>query len=275
MWRERLKEHKFILHLYYLFRYLIFNIKLISARIKDWFDRKDSRYKNLPPPRLRHRVHGALDKPSFLQIGRNLSQDLHDLCMLAGSEIYSFNNILDFGCGSGRVLRFLQNAPRSFQFYGTDIDTELVEWCKKTYPNTHWNRNAYMPPLDYNNDFFDFVYAISVFTHLDETYQHAWLKELKRIAKPGALIILSVLGESYANALTEADKKQLRLKGFLYIKSVSGMLKIDGLPDFYQATYHTRAYIEKEWSKYFDLIHYVERGINNRQDAVLLRVPGD
>jgi hypothetical protein len=43
------------------------------------------------------------------------------------------------------------------------------------------------------------------------------------------------------------------------------------LPDFYQSAFHTKDYIYQQWSAYFDIVRYEERGINNHQDAVLLR----
>ena len=46
-------------------------------------------------------------------------------------------------------------------------------------------------------------------------------------------------------------------KGFLYLTRASGRLKLDGLPDFYQTTFHTQAYIRREWSAYFDVVHYL------------------
>jgi hypothetical protein len=55
------------------------------------------------------------------------------------------------------------------------------------------------------------------------------------------------------------------------VKGTTGKLKIDKLPDFYQSAFHTKDYIYQQWSAYFDIVRYEERGINNHQDAVLLR----
>src|SRR6266545_70131 len=46
-----------------------------------------------------------------------------------------------------------------------------------------------------------------------------------------------------------------------------------GLPDFYQLSFHTREYIEREWPKDFDLALYHPRGINSHQDVSILRKP--
>jgi ubiquinone/menaquinone biosynthesis C-methylase UbiE len=216
-------------------------------------------------------VHGTLDKDSFLQVGKNLAQNIRDLCTIAGHDIYSFENVLDFGCGCGRVLLNFQDAPTTCQFYGTDIDSKLVGWCEEHLPNIRWKINGLQPPLPFTNNTFDLIYAISVFTHLDEEFQHAWLHELQRIAKPGGIIILTVHGEHRISKLEPPAQNQIHSYGFMYIIGATGWLKLDKLPDFYQTAYHTKEYIYREWSAYFDVLHYLERGINNDQDAVLLR----
>jgi ubiquinone/menaquinone biosynthesis C-methylase UbiE len=178
---------------------------------------------------------------------------------------------LDFGSGCGRVIHNYQDAPASCQLYGTDIDSELVGWCKKYLPRFRWSTNGYLPPLSFANNTFDLIYAISVFTHLDEEYQYAWLRELQRIAKPGATLILSVHGEYCISKLASSYQSRIHSYGFLFVSGPTGRVKLDKLPDFYQSAYHTQEYIRREWSAYFDVVHYLERGINNHQDAVLLR----
>jgi ubiquinone/menaquinone biosynthesis C-methylase UbiE len=238
---------------------------------RDWKDRQNPAYVPVPPARLRHRVHGSLDKESFLQVGKIVAQNIRDLCAIVGRDIYSFEHILDFGCGCGRVVRNFQDAPTSCHLYGTDIDSDLVNWCKNNLQNIRWSTNGYRPPLPFENNTFDLIYAISVFTHLDEEFQHVWLRELQRIAKPGAIIILSVYGEYTIGMLDSSCQDEIHAHGFMFVTGVRGKLKLDGLPDFYQTTFHTQKYIYRKWSAYFDIDRYIERGINNHQDAVLLR----
>ena len=110
-----------------------------------------------------------------------------------------------------------------------------------------------------------------MFTHLNESFQNAWLAELLRVARPGAILILTVHGESLAGSLAASERATLDADGILFCKGATGRLKLDGLPDFYQCTFHTRAYIDATWSKHFDIIGYVEGAIVGNQDAVLLR----
>jgi SAM-dependent methyltransferase len=132
--------------------------------------------------------------------------------------------------------------------WGTDIDGEAVRWCQKKLGRVgRFIQNGPLPPLPLNDDQFELVYAISVFTHLPEEAEQAWLRELARVLQGGGLFIGSVLGDE---ALAEiGDESE-----FLYADQVS---------------YHRRRYIEREWGKVFEILEYIPRGINHHQDAVI------
>ncbi len=127
-----------------------------------------------------------------------------------------------------------------------------------------------MPPTAYPDNSFDFIYAISVFTHLDEEMQFAWLQELKRISKKGGILILTVHGKTFYSRLPEQRKAVVDEKGIFFHVRQTGIFKHDSLPDFYQEAYHAREYIENTWSKFFKIVEYKERAINNAQDAIIL-----
>ena len=100
--------------------------------------------------------------------------------------------------------------------------------------------------------------------------QFAWLSELKRISKPDGVLILTVHGDGTRSELKEWNSI-ISKQGISFMEIQTGRFKLDGLPDFYQDTHHSRAYIEDTWSKYFTIIGYVERGMNKHQDAVILQ----
>ncbi|MEJ2750095.1 MAG: class I SAM-dependent methyltransferase, partial [Anaerolineae bacterium] len=166
---------------------------------------------------------------------------------------------MDFGCGPGRTLIHFRDAASSSRFYGTDIDSEAITWCQQNLTQVaQWRTNKAEPPTEYDDDSFDLIYAISVFTHLDEPLQLAWLAELKRILKPGGLLIGTVHGSFYSHDNFSPEQKAcMDEKGFLYTVGSRGTLKLDGLPDFYQTAFHTKAYIFHEWSKFFRIVKYV------------------
>ncbi len=58
--------------------------------------------------------------------------------------------------------------------------------------------------------------------------------------------------------------------GFVFNDSKRRFFKKDGLPQFYQDAHHTKQYVMESWSRYFTIIDYVERGIVDHHDAVVL-----
>ena len=207
-----------------------------------------------------------------MQVGQTCARNIKELLNMVNKDICSFTHILDFGCGSGRVMRHFLDLPSSCHLYGTDIDHEAISWCERNLPRAEWGGNEDMPPLRYDSSRFDLIFALSVFTHLNEEMQFAWLGEMKRIVKPAGLLILSVHGmySALGSHLSSREREVLAERGFLYTVGQTGRLKLNGLPDYYQTAYHTKAYIYKEWARYFRIIHYVERGVNSHQDAVIL-----
>lgn len=226
----------------------------------------------LPPLALRYRVHGSIKPDSFLRVGRRCAADIEALLRDGGFRFPEFLQVLDFGCGCGRVLRFLaRDRATKGTLHGTDIDSQAIRWCTQHLPFAHWSVNDALPPTRYGPNAFDFVFAISVFTHLDERLQLAWLSEILRILKPNGLLLATVHGEQYVDQVKKEHMGVFDATGILNQVGRTGALKLDGLPDYYQTTFHSRNYIERVWGKMFEVLSYKEKGMNERQDAVLLR----
>lgn len=222
-----------------------------------------------PPTHLRRRVHGANDLESFVHVGKNAAADVERYAraaQLAGREA----RVLDFGCGCGRVLRFLSHSP-AWRIYGSDLDAEAITWCRQHLAGlATFSTNAPAPPIPYPADSFDFVYSISVFTHLPEDLQLQWLEELRRVTRPGGFLLLSTHGEGLFHLVSRQGRRVLREPGFYY----STVRKTDGLPDFYQTSFHHPRYVERAWSRFFEIVRIDANGIAGRQDAVLCRKAG-
>ena len=71
---------------------------------------------------------------------------------------------------------------------GCTAATTTRTWCAGA-PTTCRSRrsspNAAEPPLPYEDGSFDFLYSISIFTHLDEPLQLPWMQELTQSRPPG------------------------------------------------------------------------------------------
>ncbi len=224
-----------------------------------------------PPPHLRKRVHGSEAMLGFEHLGTLIADDLHD----AIRQHYtaprpSRRQILDFGCGCGRVVKYLHGLLQDdSQFYGVDIDPESIQWCRQNLSSIgEFSVNNHLPPFDFEAGKFDMVYSISVFTHLPEDMQYAWLEELHRVTCKGGTLFLTVHGEHIFPVGDEHPERQkLKAEGFGYYLGKG----TEGLPDFYQTAWHTEEYIHKNWTKYFEIIEIRQRGIASNQDLVICR----
>lgn len=82
----------------------------------------------IPPTKLINIVAGTWDIRWFLEGGKLAAESIKSILEKNGVDIQDLGEILDFGCGCGRVMRFLKGKAG---LYGTDYNRELIKWCKK------------------------------------------------------------------------------------------------------------------------------------------------
>jgi SAM-dependent methyltransferase len=247
-------------------------LRKMLYRYVDWRDRRQidkTGFAHLPPAPLRFRVHGELDLQSFLESGRQCRQDINAALATIGIEMASLRHILDFGCGCGRTIVWFSSIPDSTQVSGTDIDGVAIDWCRRYLEFATFEVNQPVPPLGYEANSFDLVYALSVFTHLNEEYQLLWLKELQRVTQPKGIVLLSLHGSYYWRNLAPADVEAIKRQGLLFLQAPAAMQGI--FPKWYQNTYHTQEYVFSTYSKYFHIVEYIPQGLDGCQDIVLLQ----
>lgn len=116
-------------------------------------------------------------------------------------------SVLDWGCGPARVIRHLPGLIESGTFYGSDYNRQSIAWCSANFTDIYFHSNDLMPGLVYEKEWFELIYAISIFTHLSMEAHEAWLKELVRVLKPGGILFLTLHGDSFAGKLTPQEKQ--------------------------------------------------------------------
>lgn len=223
-----------------------------------------------PPTYLQERVGGSKD---FAAIGGNIATLI--LTYIGKyKHLSEAERILDWGCGCGRVITQLMKFVLPDRLHGCDIDSAAITWDRENIVGPTFTRVEPYPPTNYASGFFDVVYGISVMTHLEEQTQLQWLQELKRICRPGAILALSVMGEKLrATNMPASLAKPFAEKGFAsFVPNYSDMLSEFSHSQYYQEAYHTLAYIEATWARYFQVLEYVE---TKYQDLVLLRAGPD
>jgi SAM-dependent methyltransferase len=210
-------------------------------------------------------------KSSYISGGFTASLGIRAALRVVGKSIGDFKRVLDFGCGSARLLHWFQDALPQTELYGCDINADAIDWCKRNVPFARFVLSESVPPLPYPSDFFDFVCGISVVTHLDESLHLAWLAELNRIVKPDGILLLTVHGAFAAqNHLSPQQFREFNSKGFFY-RRATDRATVEGLPDFYQVAYHTHEYIERVWGEQFEIVGAIRHGSMYMQEGILLR----
>lgn len=220
----------------------------------------------LPPDLFIIKVIGYADAPLFLESGQSIAQTIKTLLARHGILIESLPSMLEFGCGCGRIMRHW-NRLDNVQLYGTDYNTQMVGWCRKNLTFAHFTANELAPPLTFEPHKFDFIYAYSVFTHLSQELQGAWMGELSRVLKPRGVLLLTVCGESFLNDLSEVEKDEF-LRGHLVVRYA----EISGTN--HCAVFHPESYVRSELAKDFDVLDYIYANTYPfiRQDVVLLQL---
>ena len=231
-----------------LYRWLMF-------RHHEQRERASGNCPHLPPPEMRYRVSASMDAADFVTVGKTCAEDIRSALQKVGHELSSFSHILDFGCGCGRTLVHMPSLAPNAQFSGIDIDAPAINWCEKNLDFASFTLGREKPPLDFAAETFDLIYAISVFTHLDEENQFRWLEELRRITKPSGILLLTVNSSN--------DNQQ----GFVFEHTYEHGL----FPAWYQNTYHSKQYVFENFGKSFDVLSYVNKGMNMHQDVVVLQ----
>jgi SAM-dependent methyltransferase len=108
---------------------------------------------------------------------------------------FAGKRVLDFGCGSGRILMpAIADEPEA-EFWGCDIHAPSVAWLREQVPVPPERifQTAELPPMDQPDGRFDLIYAFSVFTHLLDSWS-AWLLELHRVLADDGLLVVTVFG---------------------------------------------------------------------------------
>ena len=159
----------------------------------------------MPPAELVVLVSGP-SRAWFSERGQADAETFRTLAARHGVDVARGLEVLDFGCGAGRIARWL--APDVIAaggaFHGSDLNPKLAAWCAANLPGTY-RANGLRPPLANAEDSLDLVYAHSVLTHLTEPTATAWLAEIARVLRPGGLAFMTFHDEAYAAAWAPGD----------------------------------------------------------------------
>lgn len=182
-------------------------------------------------------------------------------------------DILDFGCGVGRVaLPFFYKHQRPN--FCADVDPNAIKYLKEVIPDADSTAISYKPPTPFDDNQFDVIYSVSVWTHLPIDLQDIWLLEIARLLKPRGVALITT--SSYKALASRREKlpgwssvrdEDLAEQGIIFQKSGS----TPGVTGTYGYTLHTPEYIKDHWGKYFSTITSYREAIEGVQDLNVLK----
>ncbi|MEL6478368.1 MAG: class I SAM-dependent methyltransferase [Pseudomonadota bacterium] len=192
----------------------------------------------------------------FVRNGSAIFQALEQAVMdyAPGSNLGEMT-VLDFGCGIGRVaMPFHHKYGRPT--HACDVLKKYVDWLSDALPDVDIHRSGMEPPLKFDDETFDLVYSISVWTHMDNDAGTAWLQEIKRVLKPGGMALIST--SSYGQ-LEKHRKHRLADRKSAWEGVTDEQVKEEGvvfrgnefknMGEAYGVTIHDPDYVMREWSK--------------------------
>lgn len=110
---------------------------------------------------------------------------------LSLAEIKNNSIVLDVGCGSGQLVKAIRKHNSKCECYATDVqDSKITESVNCKF------QIADVKKLPFEDNKFDFVFALDVLEHIRENVGLA-IKEIRRILRPDGSVILSGPTESW------------------------------------------------------------------------------
>ena len=242
-------------HLLTLTERIRYRIKVISLERRNQEFIKQNPDFILPPAHLAYDAYSAPEWAFYKASGEGtaayLAQTIQTHCNFSQPALA----VYEWGCGPGRVIRHLPSKlDPKIGVFGSDYNPETIEWCSGNIANVTFSLNHLNPPLSYNANIFDFIYAISVFTHLSEATGLSWAEELFRVLKPGGVLLITTAGDNtYETELLNEEKKKYKEQGIV----VRGEYE-EGKKMFLAR--HNPAYVKEKLLRKFEFIEHFPAG---------------
>jgi SAM-dependent methyltransferase len=224
----------------------------------------------LPPARLRRRVSQTSDREDFSRVGAAAAADIAASFDRSRESGRAYPRWLDFGCGPGRVARHLLTYPPVEELLGLDVDQAAIRWATAHLRPARFRAIQASPPTGLPPGSFDVVFAVSVFTHLNEEAQWSWLSHLSKLLAPGGLLIASTHSPELTYTLPTLSPNELATlarEDFLFVSAGAAFNE--------DAAFHSLAYLDRAWTRWFTRIDFVPYGLGKHQDLSVWRVRED
>ena len=136
---------------------------------------------------------GEIGREHYFFVGASALNVINSVQALA--QVDSPKTILDFGCGAGRVTRWLRAAFSQATISACDLREDDLAFVRDKLGARTWVSGTDVGNLQQPSPL-DLIWVGSVVTHLDEATSEALVRKLAEWLKPRGLLIVSLHGRT-------------------------------------------------------------------------------
>jgi SAM-dependent methyltransferase len=236
----------------------------------------------------------AATEEAYFRVSVSAHEAIERAVFSAGKDPSSIKEILDFGCGHGRVLRALRAGYPAAAVTACDILEDGVNFCAETFGARpllgHEDLNQISPPVK-----FDLIWVGSVFTHLPLERWRAFFDFFSAHLAVDGILVFTVHGRTaiwglqhHSLAKSRLTKEQLdeetrafKESGFAFVpyteRLIGFMSKagVDLSPGLYGLSFTRPDWVCARLAEYpeFSLMSYIEGGWGRNHDTVAVSLP--
>ncbi|HMQ70042.1 MAG TPA: class I SAM-dependent methyltransferase [Ignavibacteria bacterium] len=208
--------------------------------------------------------------------GRIQTEKMIKILDNADFDINYCKRILDFGCGAGRMLRWLFPYSNTAEIWGTDISSDHITWANNFLkPPFNFATTTTIPHLPFEDNYFNLIYAGSVFTHIDDLVE-SWLLELRRIINTNGRVYITV-NDKHSLKLLKTSKIYVKIwlsqyvrENQTFINAGDNFLKIVGMRGTRSQVFYDIEYFCESINNLFDVVS-VNKEAYGFQTGILLK----
>jgi 2-polyprenyl-3-methyl-5-hydroxy-6-metoxy-1,4-benzoquinol methylase len=223
-----------------IFGELLLNVPPRYPSIKNYFP-------SMASDEVQIKWTGKSGRPLLNQTLDFLRTMVYSYAVITGNKINNAN-ILDYGCGWGRLIRPLYKLIPADNIYAVDPWIESIKQCEQHGIMCNLALSDYVPDSLSFERKFDLIYAFSVFTHLSEKTTTKVLQTLRKYINDNGMLAITIRPKEYwllkQRAAVSSEMLQMHEKnGFAFTPHNHAYVANDG-DITYGDTSISLAYIE-------------------------------
>lgn len=168
--------------------------------------------RSIPPLRWVHETYRC-DLGRYWEDGRMTADEVIGRIRPFLSQHPEGWNVLDWGCGTGRITRHLPHIPEVGSVTGADVHAGMIGWNQRHLSGIRFTQLPETPPVPLPSGQFHVVIGISVLTHIPADRQRVWLDEMHRLLHPAGVFLFTTHGSAFDRLMNRTERDQLHETG--------------------------------------------------------------